>query len=228
MLSTQLKNTWARFWMKRSGLSHFGRIACRIAGWFEPPYYGRVPLSQFGPKGYISPTAIIHHSKLNISKKCFIGDGVIIYQDREGDTVFLSEQVHLHRDTTLQTGMGGRITIGTGTHIQPRCQISAYKGSVHIGKRGEIAPNCAFYPYDHSFLPGVPIRKQPLKSKGDIIIRDDVWLGFGVIVLDGVHIGNGAVIGAGSVVTKNIPAESIAVGNPARIVKTRSELVKKD
>jgi acetyltransferase-like isoleucine patch superfamily enzyme len=171
---------------------------------------------------------MINHSKLSISKKCFIGDGVIIYQDREGDNVFLSEQVHLHRGTTLQTGMGGRITIGTGTHIQLRCQISAYKGSVHIGKRGEIAPNCAFYPYDHGLLPDIPIRKQPLKSKGDIIIGDDVWLGFGVTVLDGVHIGNGAIIGAGSVVTKNIPEESIAVGNPARIVKTRRELVKKD
>lgn len=227
MLSTKLKNRWARFWMKRSGLSRFGRIACQIAGWFEPPYFGRIPLSLLGSKGYISPTAIIHHSKFSISKKCFIGDGVIIYQDREGDAVFLSEQVHLHSGTALQTGMGGKITIGFDTHIQPRCQISAYKGSVHIGKGGEIAPNCAFYPYDHGFLPGVPVRKQPLKSKGDIIIGDDVWLGFGVTVLDGVHIGNGAIIGAGSVVTKNIPEESIAIGNPARIVKTRSELAKK-
>lgn len=114
------------------------------------------------------------------------------------------------------------------TLIQPRCQISAYKGSVHIGKRGEIAPNCAFYPYDHSFSLGVPIRQQPLKSKGDIIIGDDVWLGFGVIVLDGVNIGNGAIVGAGSVVTKNIPENCMAVGNPAHIVKNRSALVKKD
>ena len=137
----------------------------------------------------------------------------------------MAEQVHLHRDTTLQNGRGGAISIGVATHVQPRCQISAYKGSVHIGKRGEIAPNCAFYPYDHCFLSSAPIRNQPLKSKGDIIIGDDVWLGFGVIVLDGVHIGNGAIVGAGSVVTKNIPEESIAVGNPARIVKTRSEFV---
>ena len=191
--------------MRWSGLSRFGRLACRMAGWFEPPFYGRIPLSKFGPNGYISPTAIISHPKLSISKKCFIGDGVTIYQDREGEDVFLSEQVHLHQGTTLQNGRGGAISIGVATHIQPRCQISAYKGSVYIGKRGEIAPNCAFYPYDHSFLPGVPIRKQSLKSKGDIIIGDDVWLGFGVIVLDGVHIGNGAIVGAGSVVTKNIP-----------------------
>ena len=227
MLSTKLKNRWARFWMKRSGLSRFGRTACQIAGWFEPPFYGRIPLSRFGPNGYISPTAIICHPKLSISKKCFIGDGVTIYQDREGEDVFLSEQVHIHRGTTLQNGRGGKITIGVDTHIQPRCQISAYKGSVYIGKRGEIAPNCAFYPYDHCFLPGVPIRKQSFKSKGDIIIGDDVWLGFGVIVLDGVRIGNGAVVGAGSVVTKNIPENCIAVGNPAHVIKTRSESAKK-
>ena len=228
MILIKLKNRWARFWMKWSGLNRFGRMACQIAGWFEPPYYGRVPLSRFGPKSYISPTAIISHPKLRISKKCFIGDGVTIYQDREGEDVFLSEQVHLHRGTILQTGKGGTIAIGTDTHIQPRCQISAYKGSVCIGKRGEIAPNCAFYPYDHCFLPGASIRKQPLKSKGDIIIGDDVWLGFGVIVLNGVHIGNGAIVGAGSVVTKNIPENCIAVGNPAQVIKTRSESAKKD
>ena len=115
----------------------------------------------------------------------------------------MAEQVHLHRDTTLQNGRGGAISIGAATHIQPRCQISAYKGSVHIGEKGEIAPNCAFYPYDHC------------------------WLGFGVIVLDGVHIGNGAIVGAGSVVTKNIPENCIAVGNPAYVIKTRSESAKK-
>lgn len=217
------KKRWAHFWMKRAGLSHTGRMACQIAGWFEPPCYGRVPLSKLGTKGYISPTAIIHHSRLSMSKNCFIGDGVTIYQDHEGDAVDLMEQVHLHRGTALQTGKGGSITIGAATHIQPRCQISAYKGSVDIGKRGEIAPNCGFYPYAHNFLPGIPIRRQPLKSKGDIIIGDDVWLGFGVIVLDGVHIGNGAIVGAGSVVTKDIPENCIAVGNPAHVIKIRSE-----
>ena len=228
MISINLKNRWARFWMRWSGLNRFGRMACQMAGWFEPPFYGRIPLSRLGPNGYISPTAIISHPKLSISKKCFIGDGVTIYQDRDGDKVSLSEQVYLHQGTTLQTGKGGSISIGFSTDLEPRCQISAYIGSVHIGKRGEIAPNCAFYPYDHGFLPGVPTRKQSLKSKGDIIIGDDVWLGFGVIVLDGVHIGNGAVVGAGSVVTKSIPENCIAVGNPAHVVKTRSESKKND
>jgi acetyltransferase-like isoleucine patch superfamily enzyme len=219
-----MKNLWPRFWMKFSGLNSLGRISCRLAGWLQPPYYGRLPLSRFGRNGYISPTAHISHAELSVTNGCFIGDGVTIYQDKDGGSVSLAEGVHLHRDTILQTGRGGVITIGADSHIQPRCQLSAYKGAIHIGKRGEIAPNCGFYPYDHSFMPNESIRRQPLKSRGGITIGDDVWLGFGVIVLDGVHIGSGAVVGAGSVVTKNIPEEGIAVGNPARIMCTRSSL----
>jgi acetyltransferase-like isoleucine patch superfamily enzyme len=91
-----------------------------------------------------------------------------------------------------------------------------------------MAPCCAFYPYDHSMLPVKPIREQPLKTRGGIIIEDEAWLGFGVIVLDGVRIGQGAVIGAGSIVTKNIPDGSIAAGNPACVIKMRSDLISKD
>jgi acetyltransferase-like isoleucine patch superfamily enzyme len=62
---------------------------------------------------------------------------------------------------------------------------------------------------------------QPLSSKGPIIVDDEAWLGYGALILDGVHIGTGAVIGAGSVVTKEIPAGSIAAGNPAKVIKMR-------
>jgi virginiamycin A acetyltransferase len=58
-------------------------------------------------------------------------------------------------------------------------------------------------------------------SKGPIIIEDEVWIGMGAIILSGVNIGRGAIIGAGSVVTKNIPPYSIAAGSPARVVKYR-------
>jgi acetyltransferase-like isoleucine patch superfamily enzyme len=58
-------------------------------------------------------------------------------------------------------------------------------------------------------------------------VEDDAWLGYGVIVLDGVRIGKGAVVGAGAVVTHDIPEGAIAVGVPARVVKMRSDLVEK-
>lgn len=210
--------------MKHSGLHRVGRIACQLAGCFEPPFYGRISLSRFGSCGYISPSAVISHPLLALSKNCFIGDGVTIYQDRDGKNVVLMEGVHIHQRTTLQTGKGGKIIIGKGSHIQPSCQISAYKGSVHIGKNAEIAPNCAFYPYDHSFFPNVPVRKQELQSKGDIVIGNNVWIGYGVVILAGVHVHDGAVIGAGSVVTNDIPENKIAAGNPARIINSRDRL----
>ena len=56
-------------------------------------------------------------------------------------------------------------------------------------------------------------------SKGDIVIGDDVWIGYGAIIMSGVHVGQGAIIAAGSVVTKDIPDNAIAVGVPAKVVK---------
>lgn len=60
---------------------------------------------------------------------------------------------------------------------------------------------------------------RPLVSKGEVIIDDNVWIGEKASILPGVHIGEGAIIGAGAVVTKDVPPFSVVVGNPARIVK---------
>jgi acetyltransferase-like isoleucine patch superfamily enzyme len=154
----------------------------------------------------------------------FVDDGVLIFQDIDGGEVRLGDLVHVHRDSILQTGQGGTIKIGERTHIQPRCQMSAYKGSLVIGKRVEIAPYCAFYPYNHGMEPELPIRHQPLISKGGIIVEDDAWLSVRVTVLDGVRIGKGAVVGAGSVVTRDLPDYSISAGNPARVLKFRNKI----
>ena len=99
---------------------------------------------------------------------------------------------------------------------------------INIG--GNVAincPGCPFYPYDHGILPGEMIGRQPVTTKWNIKVEDDVWLGFGVIVLDGVRIAKGAVIGAGSVVTRDIPDGAIAVGVPSQIIKMRSDLAGK-
>lgn len=216
---------WSKFWMRFAGLGYFGRIATRLATWFAPPYKGRRHLARYNSKGYVAPNATIHHANLQLGANVFIGDRVVIFQDKNGGSVELAERVHLHNDTCIQTGHGGSLKIGTDTHIQPHCQFSAYKAPIQIGCGVQIAPNCAFYPYDHGIAPGEPIKKQPLQTKGGIIIDDDAWLGFGVIVLDGVRIGKGAVVGAGAVVTHDVPDGAIAAGVPARVINMRSNLV---
>ncbi|MGL5832480.1 MAG: acyltransferase [Waterburya sp.] len=212
---------WMWFWMRGSGLGYLGKISTAIATWLAPPYYARRCLARYHPLGYIAPGATIYHRLLEMGVNVFIGDRTTIYQDRDGGKVVLGDRVHLYGDTYIQTGEAGSVIVGSDSHIQPRCQFSAYKAAIKIGNQVQIAPECAFYSYAHGIEPGRPIKEQPLTTKGGITIEDDVWLGYRVIVLDGVHIGKGAVIGAGSVVTQNIPASAIAIGVPARVVKRR-------
>lgn len=217
---------WSRFWMKFAWSGYFGRFATRLASWTAPPYRQRRRLARYHRKGYISPSAIICHDNVQLGTNIFIGDRVTIYQDDRNGSVKIGDRVRIHQDVCIETGAGASVVIGADTGIQPRCQFSAYKAPIHIGRGVMIAPNCAFYPYDHGIAPHEPIKNQPLQTKGGITIDDDAWLGYGVIVLDGVRIGKGAVVGAGAVVTKDIPDGAIAVGSPARVINMRSTLVK--
>lgn len=218
-----LRRRWTRFWMMRASLSLGGRLATRLATWFGTPYYGRIELSRLAPHGFVSPRATISHRELRLGRHCLIGEGVVIFGDPgpKGGEVTLGDGVHLYRDITIQTGKSGAVEIGSETHVQPRCQFSAYEGSIKIGERVEIAPACAFYPYNHGVVAGSPVREQALESRGGIVVGDDVWLGYGVVVLDGVRIGDHAVVGAGAVVSHDIPEGAIAVGVPARVVRYR-------
>lgn len=219
-----LTKRWIRFWMRHAGLNSFGRIASLFVSWFAPPHKARVYLAYMNPRGYIEPSAKIYHSKLKLGANVFIGDHVIIFENKNGGPIKLGDRVNIFRHTIIETAHGGSLTLEAEASIHPRCQLNAYKAPIRIGRGTMIAPNCAFYPYDHGVAPDRPIRQQPLQSKGGITIGSEAWLGVGVIVLGGVRIGDGAVIGAGSVVTQDVPDGGIALGTPARVVKMRSDL----
>lgn len=89
---------------------------------------------------------------------------------------------------------------------------------VEFGDNVFIGPNCSFYTAGHPL--DAPQRNEGLEYALPIKVGDNVWLGGNVVVLPGVSIGNNSVIGAGSVVTKNIPDNVVAVGNPCRVVKS--------
>ena len=208
--------------MHRTGLNLSGRFYNRIATFLSPPYKASVFLAHITQKGYIAPTVQIHHDSLALSDNIFIAAHAEIFQAENGGPVTIGNKSRIHRNCIIGTGSGGQLIIGSDTHIQPRCQFSAYVGTIKVMSRVQIAPNCSFYPYDHGFKPHRSIMQQPLDSEGDILIEDDAWIGVGATILEGVTIGQGAIIGAGSVVTKSIPANSIAFGIPARVIKKRS------
>jgi len=219
---SRMRSRWGRFWLKLSLLPIIGRSARKLAAWGMPPFHGQVALANLIRHGFISPYANIHHGKLQLGNHVYIGDRTYLFQDIDGGGVRLGNRVCLIGNVSIQTGAGGCCEIGDGTCVQPFCQFSAYKSKIIIGSNVEIAPYCAFYPYDHGISLDAPINTQPLQSKGGIFVGDDAWLGVGVKVLDGVKIGNGAVVAAGAVVTRDLPDFSISAGVPASVVKMRT------
>ncbi len=215
--------SWRRFWLPYAGISRLGRLAARLAAWRTTPYHGRSFLADLHPRGYIAPGATLAHPDVRLARNVYLGGGVVISRGADGGPVELGDAAHLYGDSFLHTSAGGSIRIGSGTHVQPGCHLSAHLSELAIGTDVEIAPRCAFYTYDHGTTGAGPIRDLPMRSRGGIAVGDGAWLGHGVIVLDGVTIGRGAVVGAGSVVTKSVPELAIAIGSPARVVRSRSD-----
>ena len=111
------------------------------------------------------------------------------------------------------------VTIGDYSGIGVNCELH---GEVHIGANVMMAPECVFYTVNHSACRSdVPMRLQGETAPQPITIGNDVWLGRRVMVLPGVHIGDGCIIGAGAVVTQDIPPFAIAGGVPARVIRFR-------
>lgn len=111
---------------------------------------------------------------------------------------------------------GYNIEIGENFYANVNCVILD-GAKVRFGDNVFVAPNCGFYTAGHPF--DVKQRNDGLEYAYPITIGNNVWIGAQVCVLPGVTIGDNCVIGAGSVVTKDIPANSLAVGNPCKVIR---------
>lgn len=141
----------------------------------------------------------------------------------EGTRISIGDYVIIGANTILRSRFGGTIEIGNNSGIGDNCIIAARNTSVILGDSVLIGAYCYIMGGgSHSFdRTDIPIAAQPLLPAKGVVIEDDVWLGGGVKVLDGITIKRGSVIGTGAVVTKDIPEYSIAVGVPAEVVRKR-------
>jgi len=147
------------------------------------------------------PFRVTYASNLHIGPNVFIGKNA--WFD-------LSEKCHLY--------------IGEGTHIGRFCQISGGWGDtntfIRIGKNVLIGERVFITESDHNYEDVTqPIIKQGSVSKGSVTIEDECWIGIGACILPNVTIGKHSVVGANAVVIHDIPPYSVAVGNPAKVVK---------
>ncbi len=118
-------------------------------------------------------------------------------------------------------GDGNEIEIGDRSGIGVRCEVM---GPVRIGADVMMGPDVVILTRNHRFdQPGKLIRQQGFYEWEPVTISDDVWIGQRSIILPGVTIGKGAVIGAGAIVTKNVPEYAIVAGNPAKVIRYRGQ-----
>lgn len=165
---------------------------------------------------------IRHPLKIEIGDNVVFDDNSVIdAKGEENKGIELGNNVLIGRNTIISC-KGGDISIGDFSNIGPNNTLIS-ESTLKIGKYVFTAGQSYIIAGgNHSFEnKDIPIWFQPSVSKGGIDIEDDIWIGASSTILDGVKIGKGSVIGAGSLVLKKIPAYSIAVGNPARIIKKR-------
>ena len=139
--------------------------------------------------------------------------------------LFGSMGEHVHVDIDFHCEFGKNIHIGNHVIINMNCTFLD-DNRIDIGDRVLIAPDVKMYTATHSPDPSVRNHSDHPDSDfwcrtyaSPIRVEDEVWIGGGAILLPGVTIGKGSVIGAGAVVTRDIPPYSVAVGNPARVIK---------
>ena len=119
---------------------------------------------------------------------------------------------------------GSHIEVGKNFFANYNCTIIDV-AKVKIGDNCQMAPNVAIYTAGH---PLHPVARNSMYEYGiSVTIGDNVWIGGNTVIMPGVHIGSNTVIGGGSVVTKDIPDWSVAVGNPCRVIKKITEEDKK-
>ncbi len=165
-----------------------------------------------------------HPHKISIGDNTVVDDNVLLDAKGEGnDGLWIGANAYVGRNTILNCKEGS-ISVGDYTNISANCSLLS-ETEIVLGRYCFLAGHCYLVAGgNHSFADVTkPIMFQPSVSKGGIRVGDDVWLGAGVIVLDGVTIGPGTVVGAGAVVTGPLPEYSVAVGSPAKVVRDRRD-----
>ncbi|WP_231962700.1 DapH/DapD/GlmU-related protein [Polaribacter sp. KT25b] len=162
------------------------------------------------------------YPNVNISSNC-----IISLQDLDQISIGSGSSIHDYTYIVVcndpnNTIRNSKLVIGENTYIGEFNNIRAAGGTIEIGDNCSISQHITMVASNHGHDKGKLIRTQKwILKENYIIIGDDVWIGANVVILPGVTIGEGAIIAASSVVTKDVKKNSIVAGNPAKLIKFR-------
>ena len=162
----------------------------------------------------------------NLMKKMSIKRKIKSFKSKQLKKKFISCGTNV--DVPYNTAFGDfNIIVGNDVFIGPGCRLMSNSAPIIIGNHVMFGPNVTIITSDHRtdvigrLMKGIPSSEQLPKNKGKVEFKGDNWVGANSTILKGVTINRGAVIAAGSVVTKEVPAYSIVGGNPAKVIKYR-------
>lgn len=136
------------------------------------------------------------------------------------NNIHISKNVVISSNIVLRIFNSCRLIIKEGTYIGANCHVAGTKNSIMIERDVLVSDRVFISTSEHRYEDvSKPISKQGFKSKGDIVIGEECLIGIGSTILTGVKIGKHSVIGANSVVIHDVPSYSVAVGNPAQVIK---------
>jgi len=158
---------------------------------------------------------------LQRGRRSYFQPGVIFkpYLWRSGRLMVRLEERNIIGNGTVFQG-SAPIVFGARSYCAGHCVFAANAG-IHIGRDVMIADQVSVRDSDHGFNDGdVPMMDQDVLAEA-VVIGDDVWVGHGAVILKGISIGSGSIIAAGAVVTRDVPANMIVGGVPARVIASR-------
>jgi maltose O-acetyltransferase len=183
----------------------------------------RISARGLTPAQFLDDVKAILRARWRLRNATWVGERVRVWGRpviRNAGSIRIGERAYLLSETVpiqLKTERGGRLEIGPRTGINYGCSISATQ-LISIGPDCTIGMDVLMMDSDYHQIEPSLRRNRP--ASAPIVLEENVWLGARVIVLSGVRIGAHSVIGAGSVVTRDIPARSLAAGQPARVIRS--------
>jgi serine acetyltransferase len=174
-------------------------------------------------KGTVFGKSVVLRSpaQISIGQSTMIDDYVVLDAKGRGSSIAIGNQVLLGRNTILSCS-DSKLEIGHFVSFGPFCFLAS-RSQLRIGSNVAVGAGSYFLGGGHAYEdPNTAVIHQARTSQG-ITVEDNVWIGIGARILDGVHVGRNSIVGAGAVVAKDVPPWTVVMGNPARVVEKRKE-----